>query len=99
MTSRFAKQFPCLNGPKEGYLIDAPPNAAVGSAVALPWINARMETVYAVYILTEIPKGDSDAPASFGLMFLQSHPTPERAQAHVQQVAYVLNAAYAASQS
>lgn len=90
MSSRFAKSYVCLNGPKEGDYIDAPPGVEVGSAVALPWFDAKHIIRYAVYILTE-------HEGTVGLMFLQSHEKAEKAQQHVHRITTVVQAAHLAA--
>jgi hypothetical protein len=97
MTSRFGSSYVCLNGPKEGYWIDAPPGVEEGNAVAMPWIDAKGLIRFAVYVLMAIPtpEGETapdDAP-KLGLVFIKSHETPERAQQHVTDFALVMGAA------
>lgn len=97
MTSRFATQYLCLNGPKEDYWIDAPHVMEPGCSCALPWIDVRGTTKYAVYTLMEIPvpEGESlpEGAPKEGLVFVQSHETPERAQNHVHRLTTVIGAA------
>lgn len=86
MTSRFAKSVTCLNGPRQGLSIDAPPGVETGSAVALPWANLKGETRYCVYMLTEHEGKE-------GLMFIKTHDTPASAQEQVQRIAMAVQAA------
>lgn len=108
MTSRFQVSYQCLNGPKQGDYIDAPGEMESGSAVAVPWFNAKHILQYAVYVVTEIPQssggvsqdGEGYLPTAptLGLMFLQSHNKPEQAQDHVHRVTMVMSAAKMAAE-
>ncbi len=86
MTSRFAKSFTCLNGPKQGTDVDAPPGTETGSACALPWFDARGVMRYCVYMVTE-------HEGRLGLMFIKTHDTPASAQEQVQRIAAAITAA------
>jgi hypothetical protein len=86
VTSRFAKSFICLNGPKQGTDVDAPPGTEPGSAVALPWVNARGVVCYCVYMVTE-------HEGTEGLMFIKTHGTPDGAQEQVHRIAAAVQAA------
>ncbi len=96
MTSRFKPSYQCLNGPKQGDWIDAPHEMDQGCAVAVPWFNAKHILNYAVYVVTEYET--QPAPVK-GLMFLQSHPTPDKAQEHVHRVTMVMGAAKMAAET
>ncbi len=84
--SRFARSFTCLNGPKQGFTVEAPPGVETGSAVALPWVNVSGEPRYCVYMLTE-HEGQE------GLMFIKVHETPIAAQEQVHRIAAAVQAA------
>lgn len=104
MTSRFAASYLCLNGPKEGNWVDAPCQVEVGSACALPWFDSKHIIRYAVYVLVKRDDDkkpeDSEIPdIRFGLMFLQTHDTPEKAQEHVHRVTMVSQLAHEAAGS
>ena len=90
--SRFDKSFVCLNGPKEGTWIDAPADADVGTACAIPWIDAKGIIRFAVYLVHLIPNDEQDTTMQ-GLMFVKSHDTTERAQHHVTELSLVMQAA------
>lgn len=93
MTSRFAKSVMCLNGPKEGNWIDAPPGVDVGTACAVPWVTINGQRSYAVYVVTLMPDADpSDDAPHLGLMYIESHRTPEQAQGHVERLSLVIQA-------
>lgn len=91
MTSRFApavQSFVCLNGPKQGEYVDAPEGATIekGSAVAVPWFDAKGIMRYCVYVLVE-------HEGSLGLMFMKTHDKPLPAQEQVQHIRIVMEMA------
>ena len=90
MTSRFQQSYVCLNGPKEGHWIDAPGQPELGSACAVPWAGADGVIRYAVYVLTE---HEVEGETRTGLMYIQSHAKPEKAQDHVHRLTTVIQAA------
>lgn len=86
MTSRFAESFLCFNGPKQGEYVDSQPGAAVGSACAVPWFDAKGVLRYCVYVLTE-------HQGTTGLMFIKTHDTTLSAQEQVHRITAVVNMA------
>ncbi len=95
--SKYTKSIVCLNGPKEGTWIDAPPDVAVGRTVALPWYDAHGATQYAVYTATRLPHPDPTGE-KLGLMFVKSHKTPAQAAEHVNRIAFTIGMAKEAAE-
>ncbi len=68
----------CLNGPCEGTPVEAPSDATVGTACAIPW-NGPSGRRFAVYMLV-------DHNGMRGLMFMQTYQRAEYAQAKVNRL-------------